>query len=378
MKKLFGKLHLWLGLASGLIVFIISLTGCLYVFEEELQAVVYQKQLFVTPQARPILSMGQVASAVDRAFPDSKLQRIFRRHDPDRSFQVTLKDKRLVSIDPYTGAVLGVRNLKTDFFALVREMHTSLMLGKTGSTIIGYSVLIYLFLLVSGLVLWWPRCKTVLKQRLTIKWNARWRRVNYDWHAVGGFYATWLLLVIAMTGLIWAFDWWENGLYALTGSPARDREKAVSVYQPQGELTSIDKAYAQVLALEPNSFESYVIFPADSVGALRVQVRYDQSALYRKYTIFYFDQYSGARLKGKRYQDFSRGDVARGAAYDLHTGGWLGLPGKILAFLASLFSASLPVSGFLIWWGKRKKQTKSSKTPVERRQAARKLVREVA
>jgi len=36
--------------------------------------------------------------------------------------------------------------------------------------------------------------------------------------------------------------------------------------------------------------------------------------------------------------------------------GMPGLPGKILAFLVSLIAASLPITGFYIWWGKKHKQ----------------------
>jgi len=371
MRKTFGKLHLWLGLISGLIVFVSSLTGCLFVFEEELQALIHRDQLFVEPRTSPILTVGQVADVVRRDVPKAKLQRIFRRHEADRSYQVLLKDKRLVSVHPYTGSVLGIRDLKRDFFAIDREIHTTLMMGKTGSYIIGTAALIYLFMMVSGLVMWWPQTKRMIRSKFTVKWDARWPKVNYDWHSVGGFYLTWLLLLIPMTGLIWSFEWWENGLYALSGSPARDRAKVQSVYRPDARPASVDRAYAQVVALEPNAFESYVIFPADSVGALRVQVRYDEGSFYRKYTIYNFDQYTGEVLKGKRYQDFSRGDRARGAAYDIHTGGWLGLPGKFLAFMVSLFSASLPVSGFLIWWNKRKLARKAAAKPVRKPASAR-------
>ncbi|GAB3705065.1 PepSY-associated TM helix domain-containing protein [Spirosoma flavus] len=361
MKKLVGKLHLWFGLSAGLIVFISSITGCMYVFEQELQGIIHRDQLFVEAQNRPLLRISQVYELVKRDVPKATIQRITRQHEPGGTYQVLLKDKRLISVNPYTGELLGTRNMKRDFFAVAREIHTSLMLGDTGKVIIGTSALIYLFMMLSGLILWWPQTKRMLRQKFTIKWEAKFPKINYDWHSVGGFYAILFLLITASTGLIWAFQWWENGLYAITGSPARDRPKPRSVYQANAKPTPIDKAYEHVASLEPNSTETLINFPTDSVGAIRVQLRYDESSFYRKYTNFYFDQFSGKVLYGKRYQDFSKGDVARGAAYDIHTGGWLGLPGKILAFFVSLFSATLPISGFLIWWNKRKMTRKQAK-----------------
>jgi uncharacterized iron-regulated membrane protein len=45
--------------------------------------------------------------------------------------------------------------------------------------------------------------------------------------------------------------------------------------------------------------------------------------------------------------------------YDIHSEAILGLPGKIVAFLISLFIASLPISGLYIWWGRSKKKAKT-------------------
>ena len=54
-KKVIGKLHLWLGLASGLIVFIVALTGCLYAFQAEIQDAT-QPHRFVQAQNKPVLA----------------------------------------------------------------------------------------------------------------------------------------------------------------------------------------------------------------------------------------------------------------------------------------------------------------------------------
>ena len=71
-----------------------------------------------------------------------------------------------------------------------------------------------------------------------------------------------------------------------------------------------------------------------------------------------FDQYSGELLKEHTFDDQNAGEKVIRANYDIHVGSILGIPGKIIAFLASLICASLPVTGFLIWWEKRKKKKK--------------------
>ncbi len=73
-----------------------------------------------------------------------------------------------------------------------------------------------------------------------------------------------------------------------------------------------------------------------------------------------FDQYSGKNLKVTTYKDKNNGEKFRFINYDLHVGSILGFPGKVLAFFASLVAASLPLTGFLIWWGRNKKKKKTS------------------
>src|SRR3569833_917781 len=79
--------------------------------------------------------------------------------------------------------------------------------------VVGISVLIFLALMITGIILWWPKRKSDRKRSFTIKWGSRWRRVNYDLHNVLGFYATSIAIILAISGLSIAFDWVRNGIY---------------------------------------------------------------------------------------------------------------------------------------------------------------------
>lgn len=70
---------------------------------------------------------------------------------------------------------------------------------------------------------------------------------------------------------------------------------------------------------------------------------------------YQFDQFTGELLKTTTFDEKNAGEKLRAMNYDIHTGTIMGMPGKILAFIASLISASLPVTGFYIWWGRKKK-----------------------
>ena len=67
LNKIIGTLHLWLGLASGIVVVLLGLSGALYVFVDEIKPLVYQDRLFIQPESKPKLPLPGIASRPRRA-----------------------------------------------------------------------------------------------------------------------------------------------------------------------------------------------------------------------------------------------------------------------------------------------------------------------
>ena len=80
--------------------------------------------------------------------------------------------------------------------------------------------LVLAIIIISGIVIWYPRNKKVLRNRLKVKTKAGWFRFFYDLHVSGGFYAALLLLILALTGLTWSFGWYRNAFYSVFGISA--------------------------------------------------------------------------------------------------------------------------------------------------------------
>lgn len=369
-RKLTRTLHLWLGLVSGLVVFIVSVTGCLYVFESEIQSLYNGSYTRVEAQNGPLLPVselarrGRQALATEVEMPaqvDYATVSIYT--DPSKAAYYYVYDKKqalqhYVHLNPYTGAVLRVRDMHNDPFAIIIDLHTRLLLPREiGHKVVGVSVLIFVISLLTGLVLWWPKNKAALKQRFSVKWSARWRRVNYDSHNVFGFYSLLPALLIAVTGLVWSFEWVNNGIYFLfTGStnvPAYT--EPVSKPQPRRTDTVLDQSVAQTLSRHSTAAYYSVSLPLADTSSISVSAYPNEATYYDAETLF-FNQYTGQLLKTERLETQNLGQKARLMNYDIHIGKILGLPGQLLAFFASLVSASLPVTGFMIWWGRRKKK----------------------
>jgi uncharacterized iron-regulated membrane protein len=76
---------------------------------------------------------------------------------------------------------------------------------------------------------------------------------------------------------------------------------------------------------------------------------------------YQFDQFTGKLLNVVTFEEKQAGEKLRAMNYDIHVGSILGPTGKLIAFVASLISASLPITGFLMWYGRRNKKAATQK-----------------
>ncbi|HVI48847.1 MAG TPA: PepSY-associated TM helix domain-containing protein [Chitinophaga sp.] len=378
LRRVIDWLHLWLGLASGIIVLIVSITGCLFVFQKEINEMYYHRQLFVTPPAQqaplPISVLKKRAEQV--LGPNKPLLNITTWKQPDRAWEfMTYKgnDTALtyfgaveyyesVMINPYTGEVTGVLDYKHNFFSIVKSIHWSLLLNTPyGQPVIGWGTFIFVILLITGLVMWWPKrwTKAAREQSFKIKWKASIKRVNYDMHNVLGFYSLLIALVIALTGMVWAFKWFESTVYVVasgsTTPPDVKRPVSVKTTAPVS-ADPLDVAFRAALPVLKDAKRIFV-YPATFPEGVHVIGGLKGKETYYGADELQFDQYTGKLLGRRNDSHKNRGEKLIEMNYDIHVGAIGGLPGKIIAFIVSIICASLPVTGFYIWWGKKKKKS---------------------
>ncbi|PWN71612.1 peptidase [Chryseobacterium phosphatilyticum] len=384
-RKIAYQLHLWLGLTSGLIVVIMAVTGCILAFEEELKHMVHPNRYFVENIGRKKLTLSKLTGKAEQALPEGlKIKRVILSSDPSKTYvfrTLKMNDEALtywgtylyyyrVYVDPYTGKVQEIEDAKHDFFEIVLDLHRRLLLGeKIGKTITGYSTLIFAVILLSGLVIWYPRkmSKSMLKGMFFIKTSANWKRINYDVHNVLGFYAMIPLLIISYSALIWSFEdvdkWVKN---TLNGNIPTEKKAKSTI--PSEEFSN----RGNILDLIGNRMEeglrdkksALVNFPRSEEGTYYAELTYDGRQYRNEH--FNFDQYSGDILKSQSYKNknIGYGTALRERNYDLHTGSILGMISRIIYFLAAIIAASLPITGFIIYFNKKKKKPKHKKNKI--------------
>jgi uncharacterized iron-regulated membrane protein len=369
-KKTIRNIHLWLGLSSGIIVFIIAITGCLYAFQEEIQNIT-EEYRFVGKHDAPFLLPTQLEEIAKNEFPGKQLhaikyngkeksaEAIFYHYEPSYYY--------IIYLNPYTGKILQKVNMDEGFFRLVLDGHFYLWLPhEIGQTVIASATLIFLLMLITGLILWYPKNKKAAKQRFWFRWKEglKWKRKNYDLHNITGFYVMSIALIFAVTGLVWGFPWFAYSYYTIIGGeksliyedPASKKETAIIAAEKP-----LDKVWMMMQKEYPNAQSIEVHPPETDTASIAANANLDEGT-YWKTDYRYFNQYT---LKEKevshiygKLKDAKASDKVMRMNYDIHTGAILGLPGKIFAFLISLLIASLPITGFFIWYGRRNKKHK--------------------
>jgi uncharacterized iron-regulated membrane protein len=365
IKQAVGKVHLWLGLASGLVVFIVSLTGAIFTFQDEIRDVTEPWRKVEARATAPLLPSRLQAAALAR-HPSVQAATTWTTYfGPERAATVFFTDSAqmpiMVSLNPYTGQVMQEQNLRYHFFSIVQAIHMTLLLPEAvAHWVVGGSVIIFLLMMATGLVLWWPKRKHERKQRLTIKWGARWRRVNYDLHNVLGFYAASVAGLLALTGLFMIFPvLLESAELVANGGRTYPAEKTVAKVDTLQAVTAAtqplpDVIYRTVQQRSPQA-EMVLIGPAGNGKAPAYCWAYRKTLHYYHRDEYAFHPVSGQVLQARMHAGLSNGGKLSEMNYDLHTGQILGLGGKIVAFLASLIAASLPVTGTVLWWGRKQK-----------------------
>ena len=367
MKIIWRNIHLWLGLAAGLIFFVECLSGTVLVFEDEITAAFHAERYTVKNDGKAMLPLDVLVKNVKASAPKEKIGGVKVYSDPSRTVEVNMgsgKKKggksKLAFVNPYTGEVTAIINpgAKT-IFTFMLDVHQTLLAGKVGKTILGVSTFMVLTIVLTGIILWFPKKKKQVSAKLKVKTSGSWKRINHDLHIVLGFYCSFFLLIFLITSLAWSFKWANNALYTITGSKPGfpDEKKSVS------PVDSGDKiSYQQALEAGKKQFPKapyWTVAMAKKPDAPVVITSASTDALHRNgFDNVSLDQRTGAVLSVVLFKDLPGGWQLRRYMKPVHTGAIGGVPTKIVAFLASLISASFPVTGVILWLNRLKKKPK--------------------
>ncbi len=356
--------HFYAGLITAPILWLVTITGALYVFRGELTSWRDRALLEVEPGSSR-MSYDRLREIAIEVLGTKELDGMHVRPGEGHSVRFTADDApptaakgehhhRHVYIDPYRGTVLGSRVEEEDFFAVVLELHRSMLMGWPGRILTELATGWAIVLTATGLYLWWPRGKSNVGV-----WAPRMRGKLYavlrDWHAVGGAYFTALIALVAGTGLFFTLVW-GTGFNKTAQKAGHWPAKWFGVpksepHAPGAPPASLDRIVEAALARSR---------PDDGL-AMRLDVKPDDA--YKAWLMrdedknslrmVNVDQYSARTLDVVDNTGVPFLYKVRLWAVSIHMGQIFGTPTKILALITTLIVFGLSATGAWMWWRRR-------------------------
>ena len=362
MRKFLFNLHLYLALATGMFIAILGLTGSIMAFEQELDHVLHPHRSYVRPQGQP-KSLAEVMAIAQKEDPGQQPLVVSMSQYPDIAWAVGFRDAA-VYVNQYSGEVLGIDRTNLDFLGYVHQVHlrlaTPLWLPnrdrhQIGRQVVSWVGVVCLFLLVSGIYLWWPT------KRVRVEWRTGERRSWFDLHNAIGVISLVFLLILTLTGISIGFEDKSEALfYKLTNSHPVERPNLKVTQQPGAKTITADRVMEIARATLPGAAPIFISVP-NGRQLVQVSLRYPEDLTPGGRSRIYIDPYTGKVVQFESSRTTAAGTRLVTLNRALHTGDILGVPSKIVMSLASLAIFVQFVSGVVMWWkrtraGKRARQ----------------------
>lgn len=364
MRKLSKILHQILSIVVGIFISIICFSGAMLIFENELTEWQNPHLYNVTPLesgARPLTSLLPEILATQPQ--GAEITYIDIKDNPSKSYRIDIDfgddESKTVFVDQYTGKILGEMPDDIAFFTVMYRLHRFLLQSRPqgdgifwGKRIVGISTIIFVFIIITGIVVWVPRRGRSWGNRFKISVKHGWHRLWYDLHVAGGIYVALLLLVMALTGLTWAFPWYRTAFYGILApeknelSTTENNSLDIAANEPTDTTTLTQFAVWQRVYDAVKQRSNYVEV---SISSDEVRARISDCGNRRASDYYEFDTATGAITSVELYKNTSNNSKLRGWVYSLHTGSWGGFWVRLIYFIAAMFGATLPLTGYYLW-----------------------------
>ena len=373
-------LHIWLGLLSSFVIFTVCITGSIYTFKNQIIDLYNYDKVYVSEENIETISYDTISDSFLKK--GIKINQITISDAANKSLVIgyintITSNPGTYYVNPYSGEIVGSGDYSLEnFFSIVLNIHRSLLINEVGKQIVGASILIFVGMLISGLILWWPKKWKQLKQGLKIKWNAKFTRINFDLHNVYGFYFFVPLLFIAITGLYVSYPWVKSGLIvAMGGSPILTANTSAKTNDGLSnefsnilqEMIEKEDEKSTMKTVKPISIDSILKLSNkklnyQAITTIKMPDEKDPRFTIKKINrenwlkallpdIISFNK-KGELKKVELFKDKPLNKQFVEISLPLHTGEIMGWPSLIFYFITTLIGCSLPITGFIIWWKK--------------------------
>ncbi|HVZ79733.1 MAG TPA: PepSY-associated TM helix domain-containing protein [bacterium] len=373
MRPILFWVHLSLGVTAGLLVAWIAATGFLLTFRQQVTDFTERGQSRVeTLPGVARLSLDLLAAKATEG-KEANVSGLTLSSDSRSAVLFNLGKDEVVYVDPYTGKVLGPgAPVVRSFFRTVEGLHRwfGMTEGPAKERAHQFKAavnLVFLFMVLSGLYLWWPRSgKAVLKFKPGLTAKAR----DWNQHNVLGFWISWILVVITGTGVVMSYDWANDLLYRLTGdAPPPHRQAMLPTTEGKGPGAEVRKedhrpsrirrdkgaqaagwdAWATAAKIQSPGWRAISLRLPRKEGDKVMSFIQEGDSPYRR-SVLSLEPDTAAVAKWEPYAEQKAGRKLRGLMKPLHIGEALGFPGQTLTAFAALGTVWMVWTGLAMAW----------------------------
>lgn len=347
--KTIYRYHRILGLVGGIFILLLTVTGSILVIEKQVDALLNPNLAQVNPtgQRQPY---NRLMATIHRQYPAGQLRSLqFSETDRQEPVRADLMDNGIrlwITMNPYTGAIVGVRNADTTLIRRARELHENLLLEPVGGFIMGLAGICLLGSVLTGT--WYYRRSLLSVFKIGVRWNKSPRIVYADIHKWLGVVALLFMLLMSATGI---FFHWEQ-IERRFGDGKTDRSPIAPIVLTAIPIdSSLAVAKATLADFQPQridfpkSGDTTLVIRGNLPGSIRMLGKFNVSAT--------IDARNGHYISGMNARDAGLEYIAEHIFEELHFGRYGGWMSQVIYILLALATAVVTVTGLFLWYLKK-------------------------
>ena len=386
LRKIIFWCHLPVGVIAGVVILIMCVTGVLLTYEKQIMAWADTRSYRSAPPTAdaprlPVETLIAKAKEAREGNPTA----VTLKSDPSSPAEVVFGREATIFVNPYTGSIYGGGSQKVrGFFRGVTDWHR--WLGANGDNrtvaraITGASNLGFLFLVMSGFYLWWPR-NWNLKSLRSITWFRRGlpaKARDFNWHNVIGFWSAVPLFIVVLSATVISYTWASNLVYRIVGetppAPRANQPAPASANNDKSQVDLSNNLNSAWLRAEQQvgDWRSITMqLPASSSPQLTFNIDSGTGGQPQKRAQLVLDRTTGNVVRWEPFSSYTRGRQLRSILRFAHTGEVAGIFGQTIAGIVSTGGAVLVFTGLalairrlLAWVAKRSRSSKPALADV--------------
>lgn len=353
-KKLIYKIHKWTGVTFGFILFLLAISGVAITFKHELMPMMYPSYFHIEAGEAHLPLETIARKTQGHLGPEKSMTNLYAAEDKNEAHMILYKDPNaslamLVTVNPYTGAVIGEMSLAKNVFAVMLFMHANLFLGKTGKYLVGISGLILFFFVLSGIYIWYPQNSFTQKIKRILQFKVN---MSQKLHHFMGLTFALPLAVSAITGFLIIFDFGYMIGRPINGDAHRpDEMEVVGVCEKEDQFKALS-------LLKPEEVKNLISihFCSKKNSYMKASFGLQNQNFLNGYKRLVIDPKTQTILQDfDSSKDPASWNYKRLTLFPIHTGEYFGMIGRIIVFISGLGLMGLFISGIRLFFKRRKK-----------------------